>query len=129
MNLYKLTALGILVELFAILGFICVAKTTLADPGKQITLIVSGIAIVALLIVAVKLLSIRELISLSVFLTVGFIAVEQTLSLAFFPGLLKDVVPFSLEHFRITGTVTIIIFGSYMGGIFLILAIKKLLKI
>jgi hypothetical protein len=128
-NLSKLAAFGILVELFAILGLIYIAKTTLADPGKQITIAIFLVVSITLLVIAVKSLSFKDAILFAFYLSIGFVGVYEMLGFAFFPGLVKDAMLFSLENFCAMGIMMILVFCGYMGGIFLILAIKKLLKI
>ena len=128
-TLVRFTILGLLIEVVAILSFIGIARVALASPGKQITIIVFLILIIVLLVWAVRILSLKELVLFAVFLTIGFMAIYQILGFAFFPGLVKDIIPLSSEHLRTTGTLTIIVFAGYIGCIFVILAIKKIFKV
>jgi hypothetical protein len=125
----RYTIFGLLIEVAAILSFIGIARTALAFPGKQIIIVVFLIAIIALLFMAMRLLSFRNLMLLAAFLTIGFIATYQMLGFAFFPGLVKDIAPLSLEHLRTTGTIAILVFFGYIACIVAILAIKKIMKL
>lgn len=128
-NLSKYLTIGILIEAVAILIFIGISKTTLAVLGKQVTIITSLIVIIAFLIVAVKIFAIRELILLSFFLTIGAVVIHQILGYVFFPGIVKDITPFSLDHIVRIGISFALVLCSYVGTIFLIVGIKKIFKI
>lgn len=128
-NLFKLTIEGILIEVVALLSFIGIAKTSWDFPGKQVVIIMALIAIIALLMVAVARLSIRELFYLSAFLTISIVCIYQILGFFFFPGIVKDVVPFSWEHLTNIGLVTVLVFCSHMGSVILIMGFKKILKL
>lgn len=127
-TLVRLTILGLVIEAVAILSFIGIARTGIASPGKQVTVIIFSIAIIGLLVMGVWTLSFKGLILFSVFLTIGFIGIYQTLGFAFFPGLVKDIMPLSLEYAKTTGTLTLVIFIGYISSVFVILAIKKILE-
>ena len=128
-NLFKLTLEGILIEVVAVLSFIGIAKTSWDFPGKQVVIIMALIAIIVFFIVAVARLSIRELFYLSAFLTIGIICIYQVLGFSFFPGIVKDVVPFSWEHLSNIGFVTLLVFCGHMGIVILIIGFKKILKL
>jgi hypothetical protein len=127
-NISKFLTIGILIEAVAILIFIGISKTTLAVLGKQVTIIASLIVIIIFLIAAVKIFAIRELLLLSTFLTIGAIVIQQILGYVFFPGIVKDIKPFSLDHVVRIGMSFILVLGSYVGTIFLIAGIKKIFK-
>jgi hypothetical protein len=117
--------MGIVIETLAVLSFVGIAGTAFSVPGKQITVAVFLIAIIVLLVVSVRLFSLRLLVLLSAFLAIGATCVYQILGFAFFPGLVKDIASLSLEHFKTAGIVTLVIFCCYMGGIFVIVALRR----
>jgi hypothetical protein len=120
-----LLAIGIAIETFAVLSFVGIAGTQFSVPGKQIVVAVFLIAIIALLIASVRAFSLRLLVLLSAFLAVSATCVYQVLGFVFFTGLVKDITPLSLEHSKTTGTVTLLAFCCYMGGVFVIVALKR----
>ena len=126
--LVQLTALGLLIWVVGLLSFIGIAKTDFAVPGKYITLGVFLIAMVQYLIAATELLSVWELVLLAVFLSVGSATIHNVLGFAFFPGLVKDVPPLSLHHFRGIGNEMMFLLVCYTGGILVSVGIKRVLK-
>ena len=128
MKLLKFTALGVLLEGIAIYGFIAVSKSDWAMPGKQIVVIVFLISIIALLSVTAKSFSFFEQLLLSWFLTAGFIVAYQLLGFTLFSGLVKDITPFSIEHFHITILFSVILFGFFnLIGVVVFFVEKKIM--
>ena len=113
MKLLQFAALGVLLEGIAIYAFITVSKSDWAVPGKQIITIFFLISIIVLFSVTVRSFSFFEQLLLSWFLTAGFVVVYQFLGFTLFPGLVKDITPFSSEHFRVTFIFTCILFGIF----------------
>ncbi len=127
-SLIRLTILGLLVEIAGILSFIGIARTPFYL-GKQTVIISFLLAVIVLLVIAVRVLPFRKLFLLAIFMTVGFVIIYQTLGFTFFSGLVKDMELLSFEHLEATGTIMILTFCTYMTIIFVILGIRKLFKI
>jgi hypothetical protein len=126
--LARLTALGLLIQVVALLSFIAIAKTGLAFPGKTITWSVFLVAMLVYLIEAVELLSVRELVFLAVSLSVGSTTVHQVLGFAFFPGLVKEVPLLSMQHLRAIGNETIFFLVCNVAGIMISAVVRRVLK-
>jgi uncharacterized membrane protein len=131
-DLAKITAWGILIELVSLLAFIGIAQSSFADPGKDITYVVFVAAMAALLFVAVIKLPVRQLFWLALFLALGCYLIQVILGFLFFPGLVKDLVFFSLDHLEAMLLMTTRLFGIFAGGLltaFILVKAAKALKI
>lgn len=128
-KLLQFTGLGILIEGLAILAFAFVARTDWLAAGKQVVLIFFLVLISFLIIRASAALSITKLIWLSIFLSFGGVFVFELIGFTVFPGLVKDVTPFSLEHMKGAILLLMLVFICYVTGIFTILLAKKLVSL
>jgi len=127
--LVRLTILGGLIQSAGMLSFIGIAKTAFHVPGKQIVIIIFLIAMIFLLSRAVTELYLGELLLLSLFLTGLFVCIHELLAFCVFPGLAKDIMPFSLLHMRLLAEEVTLLFLGYMSVILGIWAMRKLLKV
>ena len=116
-DLAKITAWGIAIEFVSLLAFIGIAQSRFADPGKDITYVVFFAAMTALLFAAVMKLPVRQLFWLAFFLALGCHLVQVILGFLFFPGLVKDLAFFSLDHLKATVLSTVLFFGIFAGGL------------
>jgi len=127
-DLTKITAWGLLIELVSLLAFIGVAQSSFADPGKDIAYVVFFAAIAALLFAAVMKLPVRQLFWLALFLALGCHLVQVILGFLFFPGLVKDLAFFSLDHLKATVLSTVLFFGIFAGGLLAAFVLVKAAK-
>lgn len=116
-DLTKITAWGLLIEFLALLAFVGVAKSSFADPGKDITYVVFGAAMAVLSIVAVIKLPVRQLFPLAFFLASEFVIIWHTLGFLFFPVLVKNWYFPSLDHLKATILATVQFLGIFTGGL------------
>lgn len=121
----QLVAAGLVVEVLGVIGFVVVAGTTFAVPGKTIALALFCIAMLALLSLAESRFKFGRLIQFAAFMAIGVVAVYQALGFLRFPGLVKDVELFSAEHLRISFVALVVSFLACLGGIFLVRGTKK----
>lgn|GEM_PF-5652654 len=126
--LLRLTILGGLIQLAGMLSFIGIAKTAFHVPGKQIVIIIFLIAMIFLLFRAVTELHFGELLLLSLFLTGFFVCIHELLAFGIFPGLAKDLRPFSLFHLRLLAEEMTLLFLGHMTTILVIWGLRKLLR-
>jgi len=127
-DLAKITVWGILIELISLLAFIGIAHSSFANPGKDITYVVFFAAMAALLFVAVIKLSVRQLSLLAFFLSLGCELIQEILGFLFFPGLVKDLAFFSLDHLQAMILATVVFFGIFAGGLLTAFVLVKATK-
>ncbi len=127
-KIIKFTALGVLVQSFAIGCFIAVVHTEWAVPGKFIIIGMFAMFVVTLLFFAEKVFSFRQMLWLSGFLTVGLVVVHKVLGFTYFPGLAKDFELFSYDHLVKTLGEFAFVFGCYFLAVCVVVVSKKTVR-
>ena len=107
---------GFALQTIAILGFIGIAQTEWATPGKQVVIISFLIGMSSLIYMASETISVRGLLSLSAILSLWLVTVYELLGFSVFPGLVKDTTFLSLENIKGTLLFLAIIFSCYVAG-------------
>lgn len=97
-NLLKYLVIAFLIECFCLVGFVLVSKTSFANIGKYLFLILFVMAVAVVLAAATRILSMKKLFLLTIFLTISYALFYDILGFLLFPGLVKDIILFSFDH-------------------------------
>jgi hypothetical protein len=110
MNMFvPLTFLGVSITALCLLGFV------LASELRYAFLIAYVVATIFVFALAARTLSTSSLFLLGAAVAVLSVGVEQLLGFMFFPGLVKDLDPFSSDHIVILATLLLVVFGFYFA--------------
>lgn len=125
----KYISVGIVLESISISLFIIAAKLETSFNYKIIVLLFYFISLVFFFIkVTFKTFRFRDIIFLSFVLSFGFIIAYSLLGFLFYPGLVKDLAPFSFDHLIRVSLFFAIIFVFHIGLVLIAYTVKKFLK-
>ena len=128
MTLVRFTVFGVIVQSLAIGCWFAVVQTEWADLGKLVVIGLFSLFVAALLFIAEKFLSFRELLWMSLFMAVCNVAVDKILRFTYFPGWTLDLNLLSYDIIGRTFVGFIFVLGCYVLGVCVTLFTKEFIR-
>jgi hypothetical protein len=125
MNLIKLIFIGAVIQGASLITFIAFGKTDWDKIGKPLSIWTGIICTLALCSFAMRFPR-NQVIVFSGALSITFVLLYEVLGFFLFPGLVKDLLPFSWEHFRGSTLLLVAVWTCYGTSIYVLSIIKKL---
>ena len=123
-KLGKIILIGIVIQNICLIAFIAFGKTGWDKLGKPLS-IWAGIIYALALCSFVTRLPRNQMIIFSGALSFAFVLIYEVFGFLFFPGLVKDLLPFSWEHFRASILLLVVVWTCYGLCIYVLSIAKK----